>query len=494
MHQPDVAELDRARTGVEGLDDILGGGLLLHRLYLVEGDPGAGKTTLSLQFLLEGCAKGERCLYFALSETKEELEAGARSHGWSLEGIEIVELVPKADDLDAESRVTMFHSSEVELHETTHRILEAVDRIDPHRVVIDSLSELRLLAQDPLRYRRQILALKQFFAGRQATILILDDKTAESPDLVQSIVHGVVILEQLLPQYGAARRQMRVAKSRGSDFRGGYHDLLIRRGGVVVFPRLIAAEHSTEFPEEPIRSGVKSLDNLLGGGIDRGTSTLLIGPAGCGKSTIAVQYAVAAAERGDHAAIFTFDESLATLAKRTRSMGIRFDEARRAGQVQVRQIDPAEVSPGEFVSLIREAVEKNNARVVVIDSLNGYMHAMPAERYLTAQMHEVLSYLGRQGVTTLMVMAQHGFMGAAMHAPVDTSYLADAVVMLRYFEAGGRVRKAISVLKKRSGTHEESIRELTFDAQGIHLSEPLMGYRGILTGVPVEVETRGDRS
>ncbi len=384
----------------------------------------------------------------------------------------------------------MYHPSEVELNETTKIVLDAVERVNPSRVVFDSLSEMRLLAQNSLRYRRQILALKQFFIGRQCTVLLLDDRTSEGSDLqLHSISHGVISLEQQAPLYGAARRRLRVVKFRGTDYRGGFHDFSIKTGGLFVFPRLVASEHNVPFQGERIKSGVTALDALLGGGPDRGTSTLLMGPAGSGKSTIAVQYAVAAAERGDHAVIFAFDESTMTLEARTEALGIKFKEGTKAGQVSVRQVDPAELSPGEFAYLVREAVETNNARVVVIDSLNGYMNAMPSEQYLTAQLHELLTYLGRRGVTTIMVVAQHGMVGANMQSPVDTSYLADSVVLLRYFEYAGRVKKAISVVKKRSGAHEQSIRELYFDEKGIHLSEPLIQFRGLLTGVPVEVNS-----
>jgi len=483
-------QVQRSTTGVPGLDDILNGGLPSYRLYLVDGDPGAGKTTLALQFLLEGVKAGEKCLYITLSETQEELSAGAASHGWTLDGVEVVELVSDESDLDGESQVTMYHPSEVELTQTTRRVLDAVEKTNPSRIVFDSLSELRLLAQNSLRYRRQILALKQFFIGRKCTVLLLDDRTSEGSDLqLQSIAHGVVALDQLSPIYGAERRRLRIMKLRGSNFRGGYHDFTIREGGITVFPRLIASEHSERFDRERIKSGVTTLDALLGGGPDRGTSTLLMGPAGSGKSTIAVQYAVSAAERGDHAVIYAFDESLATLKARTEALGITFKEGMEAGQVKVQQVDPAELSPGEFVGLVRECVEKNHARVVVIDSLNGYMNAMPEERFLTAQLHELLTYLGRQGVTTLMVVAQHGMVGTQMQSPVDTSYLADSVVLLRYFEYAGKVKKAISVVKKRSGAHEESIREIRFDGKGIHLSEPLSKFRGILSGIPVPIDS-----
>lgn len=479
---------NRSASGVPGLDNILHGGFISHRLYLVDGDPGAGKTTLSLQYLIEGAKAGEKCLYITLSETKDELVAGAKSHGWSLDGIEIMELTSDDNDLDGDGQVTMYHPSEVELNETTKKVLDAVAKLNPSRVVFDSLSEMRLLAQSSLRYRRQILALKQFFIGRHCTVMLLDDRTSEGSDLhLQSIAHGVISLEQMAPVYGAERRRLRVIKLRGTAFRGGYHDFTIRHGGIEVFPRLVASEHAEEFSREHIKSGVTALDLLLGGGLDRGTSTLLMGPAGSGKSTIAVQYAVSAAERGDHAIIFAFDESKATLQARSQGLGITFSEGTGAGQVQIHQIDPAELSPGEFAHRVQEAVEDYHARVIVIDSLNGYLNAMPEEQYLTAQLHELLTYLGRQGVTTLLVVAQHGMLGTNMSSPVDTSYLADSVVLLRYFEYSGKVKKAISVVKKRSGPHEASIRELRFDDRGIHLSEPLEKYRGILTGVPVQL-------
>jgi len=483
-----AADVPRSRTGIAGLDDILNGGLISDRIYLLEGTPGAGKTTLSLQYLLEGKRRGDRCLYITLSETAEELRAGAASHGWSLEGIEIFELLAEDSDLAADQQLTMVHPSEIELSETTRKVLEAVQRSNPQRVVFDSLSELRLLAQNPLRYRRQILALKQFFVGRKCTVLLLDDKTADSNDQqVQSIAHGVVLLERLNPDYGVTRRRLQISKFRGTDYRSGYHDYRILRGGLEVYPRLIAAEHTQQDGLDQLQSGVAPLDALLGGGPDRGTSTLLLGPAGAGKSTVALQYASAAAARGEHAAVFAFDESPSILMKRANALGIVLQPGTGPGKVRIQQIDAAELSPGEFVHHIRRAVEVDSARVVVIDSLNGYLNAMPEEHFLTLQLHELLTYLGRKGVTTFMVVAQHGMLGGSASTPADTSYLADAVVLFRYFEHVGRVKKAISVLKKRSGAHEEAIRELRFDRQGIHLSEPLTRLRGVLTGVPTEI-------
>jgi circadian clock protein KaiC len=483
-------DVPRLKTGIDDLDDILHGGLIPERLYLVDGNPGSGKTTFALQFLLEGARQGEKCLYVTLSETRPELEAGANSHGWSLDGIEVVELIPdQQHELNGEGAITMIHPSDVELSETVGRMLEAIERIRPSRVVLDSLSEMRLLAQSSLRYRRQILALKQFFVGRKCTVLMLDDRTAEGPDLqLHSIAHGVIALYVRAPVYGDARRQLQVLKFRGSDFSSGFHDFALRHGGLVVFPRLVAAQHGAEFSQAVIKSGVASLDALVGGGIERGTSTLLVGPPGSGKSTLALQYACAATQRGDHAATFVFDETKAALLARSRGIGLHIREGLGPGEIQLRQIDPVEISPGEFAAMVRKCVEQDGARVVVIDSLNGYLNAMPQDNFLVAQLHELLSYLSNQGVTTFMVVAQSGLLSSSMISPVDTSYLADSIVMLRYFEHGGEVKKALSVMKKRTGGHEGSIRELWFEADGVHLSEPLLGLRGVLTGVPVELE------
>jgi circadian clock protein KaiC len=483
---------NRSSIGISGLDEVLHGGLISERLYLVDGNPGAGKTTLALQFLLEGVRLGEKCLYVTLSETEQELQAGARSHGWDTDGIEIIELIADEGELESDEQLTMLPPSEFELGATTRNIIEAVERSAPSRMVLDSLSELRLLAQNSLRYRRQILALKHFFIGRRCTVLMLDDRTAEGPDLqLHSIAHGVIALDSNAPPYGQIHREVQVLKFRGSDFVSGFHDFTIRQGGLTVFPRLVSARHSSSFERGSIESGVAALDTLLGGGVELGTSTLLIGPPGSGKSTIALQYATAAAARGGHAAAFLFDETKTAMLSRSAGVGMTIKEGGGAGEVIVQQIDPAAISPGEFAHMVRRSVE-SRAQVVVIDSLNGYLNTMPQNNFLTAQLHELLSYLNSQGVATFLIVAQSGMMGSNMTSPVDASYLADSVVLLRYFEHSGAVKKAISVLKKRTGAHEGSIRELWFDQGGIHLSEPLMMLRGVLTGVPIEVRSVGD--
>jgi len=481
-------KVGRSKTGIPGLDEVLHGGLISQQLYLLDGIPGAGKTTFALQYLLEGARNGEKCCYVTLSETRRELEAGARSHGWSLDGIEIVELIADEEELRGEEQLTMLPPSEVELGETTRGMLEAMKRSAPSRMIVDSLSELRLLAQSSLRYRRQILALKHFFVGRSCTVVMLDDRTSEGPDLqLHSIAHGVISLDSKAPAYGQIRRELQVLKFRGSDFISGFHDFTIRRGGLNVYPRLVAAQHSSAFEREVLRSGLTGLDTLMGGGIERGTSTLFIGPPGSGKSTLALQYAAAATERGDHVATFVFDETKSALLARSAGIGMHLNEGAGAGQICIEQIDPVAISPGEFAHLVRVSVEKDRARIVIIDSLNGYLNAMPQNNFLTAQLHELLSYLSNQGVTTFFTVAQSGIIGTNMTSPVDASYLADSVVLLRYFELAGTLRKAISVLKKRTGGHEGSIRELRFDKRGIHLSEPLLQLRGVLTGGPIEV-------
>jgi circadian clock protein KaiC len=474
-----------ASTGIDGLDDILGGGLTRRRLYLVEGVPGSGKTTLAMQFLMAGARCGETVLYVTLSETEEELRAVAVSHGWSLEGITIRELTPPEAELDRDQQNTMFHPSEIELASTTKLILDDVERLRPTRVVFDSLSELRLLAGTALRYRRQILALKQFFATRECTVILLDDMTASDHDLqMQSIAHGVILLEQLNPDYGADRRRVRVVKYRGVKFRGGYHDYLINRGGIEVFPRLVAAEHRQGTSRAKMPSQIPELDALLGGGIEEGTSTLIVGAAGTGKSTLAAQFAAAAAGRGQRGALFIFDESPTTLITRCAQLGVEVEKHLASGMLSLQQIDPAELTPGEFIHAIRRAVEHDHAKVIVIDSLNGYLNAMPEERHLTIQLHELLMYLGQKGAATILVGAHQGLIGAQMIATVDASYLADAVILLRYFENRGEVRQAISVMKKRGSRHERTLREFRLDERGITVGRALREFRGVLTGVP----------
>ncbi|HEY6820510.1 MAG TPA: ATPase domain-containing protein [Burkholderiales bacterium] len=473
-----------ASTGIAGLDNVLGGGFTPNRLYLVEGMPGSGKTTLAFQFLIEGVRLGEPVLYVTLSETAEEIRAVAASHGWSVDGVAIRELVPAQESLEPEEQYTVFHPSEVELSDTTKKILADVERIKPARLVFDSLSELRLLAGNPLRYRRQILALKQYFAGRRCTVLLLDDLTSEGHDLqVQSIAHGAILLEQTIPEYGKQRRRLSIVKYRGKEFRGGFHDYTIERGGLRVYPRLVAAEHKQEQMRERLSSGRPALDKLLGGGIERGTSTLVMGAAGTGKSTIAALFACAAADRGERAAMFLFDESTRTLLARMSALGVDLARHVASGAVTVQQIDPAELSPGEFSHAITHAVEKGGCSVLVVDSLNGYLNSMPSERFLVIQLHEILTYLGQKGVATLLINAQQGLIGH-MSSSVDASYLADAVVLMRYFEAEGEVRQAISVVKKRGGVHERTIREFRLEPGSITVGEPLREYRGILTGTP----------
>ncbi|HEX6095740.1 MAG TPA: ATPase domain-containing protein [Thermoanaerobaculia bacterium] len=474
-----------APTGIRGLDDVLGGGLPKHRIYLIMGDPGVGKTTLGLHFLREGLARGEKVLYIGLSETRDEIEDVARSHGWSLDGIDIFEY-SAASRLDDDDETTLFHPSEIELGEATRTMIREVERVQPQRVVIDSLAEVRLLAQSPLRYRRQILALKEYFTGKKATVLLLDDKDVASGDMqLLTLAHGVLLLEQLSPLYGSERRRIRVSKLRGVKYRGGFHDMTIRTGGIEVFPRLVAAEHRAASQISCLPSGIAAVDALLGGGIDRGTSTLLIGPAGSGKSSLATQYAVAAAERGENATLFVFDESRTTLLARSDSISLNLRKHVDSGRIVIQQIDPAEIPPGEFVQLVREQVEKRQITVLVIDSLNGYVNAMPEERFLTIHMHELLTYLGQQGVATLLVVAQHGLVGQTMMSPVDVSYLADCVILLRYFELAGEIRKAVSVVKKRSGAHEKAIRPFVIAAEGLTVGPPLTEFHGVLSGTPL---------
>jgi circadian clock protein KaiC len=477
---------ERASAGIPGLDDIMAGGFTRRRLFLVEGVPGSGKTTLALQFLMAAARRGEPVLYVTLSETMDELRAVADSHGWTLDGIEIRELTPSEAALEPDDQMTMFHPSEVELASTTKFVLADVERVKPTCVVFDSLSELRLLAGSPLRFRRQILALKQFFAARQCTVILLDDLTASDRDLqLQSLAHGVILLEQLSPEYGSERRRLRVVKYRGVQFRGGYHDYVIKKGGLEVFPRLVASEHRQVTKRGKLASEIAELDALLGGGLEEGTSTLIVGAAGTGKSTLAAQCAAAAARRGQAAALYLFDESPQTLLTRCAALQVNLGAHIESGAIALQQIDPVELSPGEFTHTIRLAVEERGAKMIVIDSLNGYLNAMPEERFLTIQLHELLTYLGQRGVATILIGAHQGLIGSQMNTPVDASYLADAVVLLRYFEARGEVRQAISVMKKRGSKHERTIREFRLDQGRISVGEALSSFRGIFTGVPV---------
>lgn len=469
-------------TGSEALDGILAGGYARSRVHLIEGRPGSGKTTLALQFLMAARERGEKTLYVTLSEGRDELIASAATHGWSLDGIEIYELVPPELSLDPSREQSVVYSSDLELGETVKLVMDCVERVKPDCVVFDSLSDIRLLAGSPLRYRRQVLALKHYFTGKNITTIFVDDLTEEMDDAnLHSLVHGVIRLEQLTISYGAERRRLRVFKMRGRAFRGGFHDYVIRKGGLRIFPRLIAAEHNEGFEEQDVvQSGVGELDKLLAGGLDRGTSTLIMGPAGCGKSTLALQYVCAALDRGEKALFISFDETRRNFYKRAN--GLHIDVDSRGDDFVFQQVDPAELCPGELSGIIRDHVA-DGFKVVVLDSLSGYQNAMPEEQFLLLQMHEMLTYLNQQGVTTILVLAQHGLVGT-MQSPVDLTYLSDTVLLLRYFEAQGELRRAISVLKKRTGGHERSIREYRIDKHGLRVGSPLSQFNGILTGVP----------
>ncbi|HYC32330.1 MAG TPA: ATPase domain-containing protein [Gemmatimonadales bacterium] len=470
--------------GVPGLDFVLGGGLPEHRVYLIEGTPGTGKTTLALQFLLEGAARGETTLYITLAETRQELEAVAGSHGWKLDDVEIVELAPPDEILNPESRYTVFHPSDVELNQTARSVYDAVERLRPSRVVLDSLSEMRILSQEPLRLRRQVLALKHFFTGRGCTVLLLDDERSQDSALhFASIVHGVILLEQLALEYGAERRRARVTKLRGQRFRGGYHDFTIRTGGLAVYPRLVASEHPQVDVEAVVSSGNKEIDLLLGGGLDAGTCTLLMGPTGVGKTVLTTEIAVAAARRGERAILFLFDERVRTFTERARKLNLGMDEELASGWLVLQQIDPTELSPGAFAARVVETVEREGSRMVGIDSLTGYLNAMPAEQLLNIHLHELFSYLGQRGVTSMLTLAQHApFSESSVVA--DLSYLADAIILLRYFEAIGEVRQAISIIKRRSGAHEKTIREYRIRVGGLKVGAPLHEFQGVLGGTP----------
>ncbi len=490
MNTP-TALLPRASTGVPGLDDILVDGLARNRLHLLEGSPGTGKTTIALQFLQAGAAIGERGIYVSLAETEEELRDGARSHGWDIgDEITVFELVPPESVLDQEQHQSLLYSSDLELGETITRILETIEKVKPKRVVIDSLSEIRLLAQSSLRYRRQILALKHYFARHQSTVIMLDDLTSETTDrAVHSIAHSVVHLDQLAPIYGGERRRLRIVKCRGQNFRSGYHDFTIATGGVEVYPRLVAAEHRRPFVDEFLKSDIKELDSLLGGGVAAGSSTLVLGPAGTGKSLLILHYLAAAVKRGEKAAMLVFDEELGLLFARAKGLGFDLAAMRDSGRLVIEQVDAAELTPGEFSHRVRGWVDQLNTKVVAIDSLNGYQAAMSEEQHITLHLHELLQYLNRRGAATFLSIAQSGMMGD-MRQPVDVTYLADTVILLRYFEAFGRVRRAISVVKKRTGAHENTIREMKITSAGLNLGEPLQEFQGVLKGVPTFVGQR----
>lgn len=475
---------DDALTGTSGLDDVLSGGLERARTFLLEGSPGTGKTTIALKFLVTGAAAGERCLYVTLSETEDELRAAAKGHGWDLSGIDLYELIPPENLLDDDQQQSLLYSSDLELGETTKRIFEAFERIRPQRVVIDSLSEIRLLAQSSLRYRRQILALKHYFAKSNATVLMLDDLTTDTNDkTVHSVAHGVIRLEELAPEYGAERRRLRIIKYRGRRFRGGYHDTSIETGGIHVYPRLISSEHHTSFARDVVTTASAELNHLLGGGIERGSSVLVLGPAGTGKSSIALTFIQTAVARGESAAMFVFDEEIGLLVQRARGLGIDLQTMINDGKLFLQQVDAAELSPGQFSARVRHCIVEYGAKTVVVDGLNGYQAAMPGEHALVLHMRELLQYLNRQGATTFLTVAQHGLIGD-MTTPVDVTYLADTVILLRYFEALGQVRRAISIVKKRTGAHENTIREFQVGSNGITLGKPLTKFQGILRGVP----------
>ena len=477
--QPSTLTKVRSRTGCPGLDDVLGGGFPRGHFYLLEGEPGTGKTTLALQFICEGLRNGETVLYITLSESPDDLRDVAQSHGIQLEGAHFVDLKP-------DGQYTVFHPSEIELGDRLQSIVREVERFKPDRLVIDALSELRMLAKDPLRYRRQIISLRGF-TPPDCTVLLLDDRSSRHSDIeLHSIVHGVVMLEKVHREYGKTRRRAEVSKLRGCAFREGYHDYILQTGGMLMFPRLVASEHVVPVNfGEPAGSGILELDALVGGGLDRGTSTLLIGPAGCGKSTIAMRWLASAAEKGETGTAFIFEETLSTLVERAKGLGIDVGKHIKSGRIKMDHLDPAEMSPGEFIDRVRTAVDVDNARVIVIDSLNGFLQAMPGEQYLALHLHELLTYLNHKGVVTLLVLAQAGVVGATVQTPADVSYLADNIVVLRYFEAQGEVKQAISMIKKRSGSHEHTIRELRLGPDTIRVGQPLTNFHGVLSGIPV---------
>lgn len=489
QREPEDSVIERVSSGIPGLDDVLFGGFPKDRLHLVQGAPGTGKTTMALQFLLAGVEKGERVLYIGLSETAEEIQEVARSHGWSLDGVTVEEMMPGEESLKPEEQYTIMHPSEVELGETIGAVLRKVETDKPARVAIDSLSELRLLAHDPLRFRHHMMALKKFFAGRRCTVLLLEN-FEESERGLASIAHSIIVLEQLAQDFGGERRRLCVQKVRATRFRGGYHDYNIATGGLVVYPRLVAAEHREPVRSGLVESGVPELDRLLGGGLNWGTSVLLLGPAGSGKSALATQFALSGAERGERSVIYMFDERQATFVARAEGLGMKIGPHVESGLIRLMQLDPAQLSPGEFIQGVRGAVEDDGARVIAIDSLNGYLNAMAEERAVIVQLHELLTYLGDQGVLSVLTVAQHGLVGGETESPLDASYLADSVIVMRYFEAMGRVRGAIGVMKKRGGAHERTLREFLL-GPGLQVGEPLREFQGVLSGTPTYVGAKG---
>lgn len=484
MSNKQFGSQEKCLTGIPGLDEVLRGGLPRDQLFLLQGEPGTGKTSLALQFLLEGARTGEKTLYITFSETKRELEAVAESHGWDLSKISILEL-STISEMTSGNRTTLFHPSEIELSKTVELLFNKIKELNPTRIALDSLSELRMLSETSLRYRRQMLMIKEFFVGRGATVLFLDDLTSNDGDdgQVQSVVHGVLLLEKFRAAYGVERRQFHIVKLRGVNFKGGTHDYVIEKGGLKIFPRLVAADHESSFERKTFSSGVQALDQVLGGGLDSGTGNLIIGPAGSGKSTICIRFAISACERGEKVALYTFEESLSNLVVRAKALDLDIEKHVKSSKLILRKVDPAELTPGQFASILRDSATEQNVEMVIIDSLNGYIHAMPEQQFLMLQLHELLSFLGSRGVVTIMVLAQAGLMGA-MQTPLDLTYLADSVIITRYFEAFGSVKKAISVIKKRTGAHEESLRELRIGKGGVIVGNVLNQFSGIFTGVP----------